>query len=190
MAHWADRVSGSAVLLALICLLVVPPAVAQEQGAKVLVVDMLRIRSDTAAGKDMIQKIKDIRQSIEMELAERADALQREEQRLAEERPKLTLDEFTSRVRAFEQQVFANREFSERANRRLQLVRSNGSKLLRERVTAVLAKIMLARDAEVMLDASQIVLSVDRLDITDEAIERLDEIFPAIPIDMIEAAEE
>ncbi len=183
--------SIQATLIALFaCLAFAAPVVAQDEKTPILVVDMLRIRSDTAAGKDMAQKINDFRQRIDADLAERGAALRREEQRLAEERPKLSVDEFNSRVRAFEQQVFANREFSERASRRLQLVRATGTKLLRERVTAVLAKIMVARDAQVMLDASQIVISVDRLDITDEAIKRLDVVFPSVPVDLIEPAEE
>ncbi len=162
---------------------VAAPAHAQDEGrTPVLIVDMARIRTDTLAGKDMLAKIEDIRKRIESDLAERAVALREEEQQIAEDRATLSSEDFRERVRIFEKQVFENRQFSERENRRLQLVRANGSKLLRERVTAVLARIMVARRADVMLDSTQIVLSVDSLDITDEAIARLDEVFPEMPL--------
>ncbi len=159
---------------------------AQDTGrsAPVLIVDMQRIKSDTSAGRDMLAKQTEIRNRIQAGLAERRERLREEENRLAEEREKLTPEAFREQVRAFEQQVFANREFSERESRRLQLVLSRASALLKERATAVLAGIMRERSAEVLLDSTQIILSVNSLDITDEAIRRLDEILPEIPIDL------
>jgi len=159
-----------------------------DDGARslVLIVDMQRIKSDTSAGRDMLTKQIEIRQRIQSGLAERRERLQGEEKRLAEEREKLEPEEFREQVRAFEQQVFANREFSERESRRLQLLLSGASALLKERATAVLAGIMRERQAEVLLDSTQIILSVNSLDITDEAIRRLDEVLPEMPIDLSE----
>ena len=170
-------------MLALLC---AAPVAAQQQDAApavtVLVVDMQRIKSDTAAGRDMLNKTVEIRKRIQDAIAARAESLREEEQRLAEERDSLDPADFRERVRAFEQQVFANREFSERESRRLQLVLSRASGMLRERATLVLAAIMREREAELLLDATQIVLSADRLDITNEAIRRLDAVMPEMPI--------
>lgn len=152
----------------------------------VLVVDMQRIKSDTAAGRDMLAKTIEIRKRIQAGIAKRSERLRAEEQRLAEERESLDPGVFREQVRAFEQQVFANREFSERESRRLQLILSRASTLLQERATAVFAAIMRERRAEVLLDSTQIILSVDRLDITDEAIRRLNLILPEIPIGLVE----
>lgn len=152
--------------------------------SQVLIVDMQRIKSDTSAGRDMLAKQTEIRQRIQAGLAERRERLRDEEKRLAEEREKLEPDEFREQVRVFEQQVFANREFSERESRRLQLILSQASGMLKERATAVLAGIMRERNADVLLDSTQIVLSVNSLDITDEAIRRLDAVLPAMPINL------
>lgn len=170
-------------------LLAAMPAMAQVasdegRGTPVLIVDMQRIKSDTSAGRDMLAKQTEIRRRIQAGLAERRERLRDEEKRLAEEREKLEPEAFREQVRAFEQQVFANREFSERESRRLQLILSRASALLKERATAVLAGIMREREAEVLLDSTQIILSVNSLDITDEAILRLDEVLPEIPIDL------
>lgn len=169
------------------CLLAAPPAAAQtatgrDQRAPVLIVDMQRIKSDTAAGRDMRSKTIEIRRRIQAGIAARSERLRAEERRLAEERESLDPEDFRAQVRAFEQQVFENREFSERESLRLQRVLSRASTLLREQATAVLAGIMRERRAEVMLDATQIVLSVDRLDITDEAIRILDRVLPEMPL--------
>lgn len=166
------------------------PVMAQEIGpvapVPVLIVDMQRLKNDTAAGRDMFSKTAEIRKRIQAGIAEREQNLRKEERRLAEERGDLSPEAFRERVRAFEQQVFSNREFSERENRRLQQVLSRASGLLRERATAVLATIMRERGAEVLLDSTQIVLSADRLDITDEAIRRLDEILPEMPLEIVD----
>ena len=170
-------------------LLAALPSTAQDasdegQGTPVLIVDMQRIKSDTSAGRDMLAKQTEIRRRIQAGLAERRERLRDEEKRLAEEREKLEPEAFREQVQAFEQQVFANREFSERESRRLQLILSRASALLKERATAVLAGIMRERKAEVLLDSTQIILSVNSLDITDEAILRLDQVLPEIPIDL------
>ncbi len=156
------------------------------RSAMILIVDMQRIKSDTAAGRDMLAKTIEIRKRIQEGVAQRGEALRKEERRLAEERENLDPEEFRKQVRAFEQQVFTNREFSERESRRLQLVLSRASALLTERATAVFAAIMRERKAEVLLDSTQIVLSVDSLDITGEAIRRLDKILPEMPIALVE----
>ena len=183
------RILGAALALAAFCVASVAAQDDAGEGVPILIVDMERIKSDTAAGRDMLAKRIDIRQRIQAGIAERTEALRLEEQNLASERDTLSPEKFRERVEAFEEQVFANRAFSERESRRLQLVLSRASALLRERATTVLAGIMRERGAEVLLDASQIVLSVDRLDITDEAILRLDEAMPEMPVDLSEPGE-
>ncbi len=184
---------AGAALVALALALAGPAALAQGDDAApvaaptaVLVVDMQRIKSDTAAGRDMLAKTVEIRRRIQAGIEEREAALREEERRLAEERGSLGPGDFRERVRAFEQQVIDNRAFSERESRRLQLVLSRASGLLRDRVTAVLAAIMRERGAELLLDSTQIVLSADRLDITDEAIGRLDAVMPEMPVTIVD----
>jgi len=171
------------------------PVMAQDAGEpdrriQVLIVDMQRIKSDTAAGRDMLAKTIKIRSRIQKGVAERGDRLRVEEKRLAVERETLEPEKFREQVRAFEQQVFENRELSERESRRLQLVLSRASALLKERATAVFAAIMRERGAQILLDSTQIVLSADQLDITDEAIRRLDSIMPEMPIELVEPEQE
>jgi len=156
----------------------------EDRRVPILIVDMQRIKSETSAGRDMRSKTIEIRRRIQAGIAARSERLRAEERRLAEERENLDPEDFRRQVVSFEQQVFANREFSEQESRRLQGLLSQASTLLREQATAVLAEIMRERKAEVMLDSTQIVLSVDRLDITDEAIRMLDRVLPEIPLDI------
>jgi len=178
------------VLALCVCLFLTPLPVAaqtdddEDRRVPVLIVDMQRIKSETSAGRDMRSKTIEIRRRIQAGIAARSESLRAEERRLAEERESLDPEDFRRQVVSFEQQVFANREFSEQESRRLQGLLSRASALLREQATAVLAEIMRERKAEVMLDSTQIVLSVDRLDITDEAIRMLDRVLPEIPLDI------
>ena len=159
------------------------PIRAQESDTSypVLIVDMQRIKTESAAGRDMLSKSAEIREIIRSELSEREEVLRLEEQKLAQERSSLEPQEFRDRVRAFETKVFETREFAEAENRRLQALLSKASALLRDQATTVLTVIMRERGAGVLLDATQIVLSIDNLDITNEAIERLNVTLPQMP---------
>ena len=186
----SDMGRRAGVLALCVCLFLTPLPVAaqtdddEDRRVPVLIVDMQRIKSETSAGRDMRSKTIEIRRRIQAGIAARSESLRAEERRLAEERESLDPEDFRRQVVSFEQQVFANREFSEQESRRLQGLLSRASALLREQATAVLAEIMRERKAEVMLDSTQIVLSVDRLDITDEAIRMLDRVLPEIPLDI------
>ncbi len=161
------------------------PAVAQTaENPPILIVDMQRIKNETAAGRDIQSKKVEIRARIQKAIADREAAIRLEEQILAEERPTLTGEEFRTRVQAFEKQVFENRAFAEVESRRLQQLLQEASALLRGQVTRVLATIMRERNALVLLDPSQIVLSVDQLNITDEAIARLDKVLPEVELSL------
>lgn len=171
---------GVALLMALLFAF---PAVAQEDEGQflILIVDMQRIKTDSAAGRDMLAKSENIRVIIREELAERERAVREDEQQLAVDRPALEQQEFRDRVVSFEAQVIRNREYAEQESRRLQLLLSKASELLRKKATQVLTVIMRERGAKLLLDSSQIVLSVDSLNITDEAITRLDAVLPEMP---------
>ncbi len=161
------------------------PAFAQTDTENpILIVDMQRIKNETAAGRDIQSRTVEIRAKIQKAIADREAAIRLEEEKLAKERATLTGEEFRSRVQAFEKQVFENRAFAEVETRRLQQLLQEASALLRDQVTRVLAVIMRERNAQVLLDPTQIVLSVDQLNITDEAIERLDKVLPAVELSL------
>jgi len=101
----------------------------------------------------------------------------------------LTASEFRARVREFEKKVFANRDFAQQGSEKLQAVRTQASNRLRREIAPILAQLMRERQAQLMLDKSQVILSADTLDVTDEALERLDAAMPTMRLAPLEPPE-
>jgi len=169
--------------IALAFLLVVAglPAFAQsDAGIGILVVDMQRVQRDAAAAVSVREQSDALRTELETIIAERAQQITAEEATLAEERADLSDAEFAERVRAFEERVFANRDFAQRESGKLQTLLAQASNTLRRRIAPILAAIMRERGAQLMLDTSQVVLSADTLDVTEEVLLRLDAALPTL----------
>jgi len=164
-------------------LIFLAPATAQEtndENIGVLVVDMQRIQRDAAAAVNVREQSTAMRAELEAMVAERAKAISKEEAELAELRERLEPDEFRQRVREFEKKVFANRDFAQQGSTKLQAVRVQASNQLRRAIAPILAQLLRERRAQLMLDKSQVILSVDTLDVTDEALKRLDSALPTM----------
>jgi len=159
------------------------PTKAQEPAREnigILVVDMQRIQRDAAAAKSVREQSATMRAELEATVGERARAISLEEAELAELRERLTAAEFRARVREFEKKVFANRDFAQQGSAKLQTVRAQASNRLRREIAPILAQLLRERRAQLMLDKSQVILSADTLDVTDEALKRLDEAMPTM----------
>ncbi len=175
---------GRLFLVAALLLAVAAPvnsATAQEQvGIGILVVDMQRIQRDAAASASVRRQITELRSELEIIIAERSKAISDEEATLAEQRARLTADELRARVREFEKKVFANRDFAQREAGKLQVLQAQAQATLRRNIAPILAIVMQERNAQLMLDKSQVVLSAETLEVTDEVLTRLDEAMPNI----------
>lgn len=165
----------------LVLLTLVPMASAQdERDIGILVVDMQRIQRDAAAAIGVREQSAVLRVQLEKAIADRARAISEEEATLAEMRERLGADEFRERVREFEQKVFANRDFAQRESGKLQASLADANKRLRREIAPILAALLREREAQVMLDTSQVLLSSEALDVTDEVIKRLNDVLPTM----------
>jgi len=168
--------------------MLVPWSVASAQESKlstdigVLVVDMQRIQRDAAAAKSVRAQSAAMRDKLKTTIGDRARAISREETELAELRERMDAAEFRVRVRDFEKRVFANRDFAQQESMKLQSVLAKASTRLRREIAPILAQLLRERGAQLMLDKSQVLLSADTLDVTDEVLKRLDALIPTMEL--------
>lgn len=156
----------------------------------ILVVDLDRIARDSAAGRSIAAAEAALNREIDEELAARRAALEAESAALIAARDGMAPDEFQQREDAFRRDVAALRRFR---RDRAEAVRRGVAEARADLITAVepiLIDIMRERRAAVMLDRRAVVLRADALDITDEAILRLDEQTPSIEVRIEETAGE
>lgn len=180
------RVIGAALVAALFASeSALSQVAAPPKTERVLIVDMKRIRVETLAGRGIDRDTALLRERIQDEVASREKLIRDEEETLAELRDTLELDEFRERVKQFEGRVSALRQFAQEQSRMLQRASTQAAAELRRAATRELAAIVSDAGAELLLDKSQIVLGVDRLEITDRAISRIDSKHPriALPFD-------
>jgi len=166
------------------------PFEAMAQQGNVLVIDMNRVRFESRAGTEIREASAALRQEIRGLIQVRERSIREEERKLAAERDDLSAEDFRERVQAFEQQVFDQRKFAEDESRRLQSLIARAQAQLTRATQRVLADVMRESGAELMLDKSQIVLTIEKLEVTAEVIKRLDQRLPAGSFADLEARDE
>ncbi|MCG6901613.1 MAG: OmpH family outer membrane protein [Rhodobacter sp.] len=99
-----------------------------------------------------------------------------EELELTERRPSLPPDEFRALADAFDAKVQGIRAAQDAKARELQRLQDEERQNFLRRITPVLAEIVRERGAVVVLDRRSVLLSAEAIDITDEAIARINEV--------------
>lgn len=146
-----------------------------EIQSPVLVIDQDRLFAETQLGaraqadlEARAQELADENQRIEAELIAR-------ERELTELRPTLTPDEFRPLADEFDERVERIRTEQDEKARELNRARDDARQAFFQDVAGIISGIVREKGAVVVIDRRDVFLSADRIDITDEAIERVNE---------------
>ena len=180
---------GAAILALVVCWAVGAPSLAraQEPGAAapqpvILVVDYRQVLQDAAATLTVQAALDSVRASYQEEFLALEQELRQIEQRLMDDRAALGPEQMAERRAEFEQRVAEAQ--SEARNRLIALDRAQARAM--EQVQAVLldviAEIAEERGANIVLGKSQIVLVDSALDVSVDALRRLDERLPSVDV--------
>lgn len=153
-----------------------------EAGAPVLVINMERVLRESDAARSIQRQAERIRGTIQKELGDRQEALRNEERELVELRPTLAAAEFAERVESFERRVRALKRDSNERSSLLQKALFEATETLKKRLRPELVAIMEERQADVMLDERNVVISARVLDVTSLAIQRINASTPRIDV--------
>ncbi|SFC56312.1 OmpH family outer membrane protein [Tropicimonas isoalkanivorans] len=159
---------------------VAPPLPAQDAdgmaAAQILILDQERLFSDSKYGLRVQAEL----EKISNDLAERnqliSAELRAEEQELTERRSSLSPEEFRPLADAFDTKVVRLREEQDARIRELQRRRDQERRVFTQRVLPVLSNLAGEAGAVAILDERAVILSADRIDVTDQAIQRVDEL--------------
>ncbi|MGR3511543.1 MAG: OmpH family outer membrane protein [Paracoccaceae bacterium] len=166
-----SRAALCAVLLAL------APAAggAQQQASPILTIDQDRLFSETQLGAEALAALERDAQALATENAEIEEALIAEELALTEQRAGMGAEEFRALADAFDSRVQQLRAEQDEKARQLNRQRDDARAAFFNDVAAVLSDIVREKGALVVIDRRDVFLSADRIDITGEAIERINE---------------
>jgi len=154
-----------------------PPALTQPNlsapQSPVLVIETERLFVETDFGQASLQAIEDQARRLASESREIDAQLIQEESELTQARPSLTPEDFRARADAFDEKVLRLRRERDEASTQLGRAREEAETILRNAALPILAQIVLDRGAVVVLERRGVFIVDDAIDITDEAISRI-----------------
>ena len=140
----------------------------------VLTVDIERLFAESAYGQRAAEEIRARSETLARENAEIVAELQRIERDLTERRPDMDPAAFRDEADAFDARVQSIRAERDARERELQSSLAAAREEFLGAATPILGELMLAAGAAVLLDRRNVFLGVGLVDVTDEAIARID----------------
>lgn len=157
-----------------------PPSVTDSlplQGpvrSPVLTVDLERLFAESAFGERVSADLLRETEALAAENREIEARLTAEERDLTDRRPFMEPEAFRAEAEAFDERVQAIRREQDAKERALQTRLAEGRDAFFDAATPVLGRMMLESGAAVLLDRRNVFLGIGLVDVTDEAITRID----------------
>ena len=152
------------------------PAQAEAEALRVLTLDRERLFSGTGFGQAVIARFEAEAKALQAENRRIDAALEAEERTLTERRATVSPEEFRALAADFDSRVEKLRSAQEAKSRDLSRQRDEARQQFYDTALPVLGKLMTERGAVAIIDRTALVISFERIDITDEAIARIDEV--------------
>lgn len=169
------RAVATALAVALVFSSVATPQTATAPApSKILTIDPEKLFSETAYGRRVIAESEALAEALQAENREIEAELTAEEKDLTERRPDLPVDEFRKLADAFDAKVEQIRKEQDAKVHDVQAHRDNGQQQFFARISPILLTIVREKQAAILLDRRTVFLSADSVDITDEAVTRID----------------
>ena len=130
-------------------------------------------------GTASLARINDRLSDLQTENRRIEAGLETEERDLTAKRATLPAKDFRTLAEAFDRKVEGIRAAQDQKSRDVSRERDADQKRFSELAFPILAEMMRSLGADALLDQSAVVLSLDRIDVTDEAIGRLNEALKA-----------
>lgn len=174
-----SRHSSKAFLSASLLALAAGGVAAQQQDtlfeiqSPILTIDQERLLAETQAGTAAFEQLEVAAQELSAENQRIEAELTQRERELTDQRPELSPEEFRDLADAFDARVQQIRAEQDEKARALNRARDEARAAFFQEAAETISDIVREKGAVIVLDRRDVFLSADRIDITDEAIERL-----------------
>jgi Skp family chaperone for outer membrane proteins len=163
------------------------PAAAPRAAApipKILVVDRQAILRLSKVGQDIVRQVNALTTSAENQFRAQRDALQKEEQTIAQQGAILAPDVRAQKKKAFDAKVA---DFQKRVQTRQSMIQGgvlNARRQVEAALGPILQGIMAERGANLLIDRQDVVLAMVDVDVTKVTIQRLDQKLPSVKVQL------
>lgn len=148
----------------------------------VVTLNQEKLFQETTYGKAVIARFDADKSALQAENRRIEAELEAEERELTKQRAEMPPEAFTPLAAAFDSKVVAIRERQDRKSEALALWREQGRQEFFKAAASVLADLLAETGAVAILANDAVVLSLSSADITDLAIQRIDERMPSPPL--------
>jgi len=149
----------------------------------VMVVDVQALLQNSKAAKMVRGQIEQKRNEYTKEISHQEEALRAERDTLQRQQASMSADALNQKGREFQQKV--NDLERNVQGKRQALEKSNGEALskIQEQMLKIIADIAKDRKANLVFQRADLVLFVQSFDVTDEVLQKLDELMPTLTVD-------
>ena len=174
---WACRRAAFLALLALVSFGVAAPVMAEAfpklEPVAVAVIDFRGVLSQSEAAKGIRKIIDTRREEFRSQFAQIEKQLREEQQALAQQRPIITADAFEQRAQNLQGRVRQAQLEAQRSNQQLKRALDKAMDTVQKSLFRVVAELAEESGAGVVLFRNSIVIAVKNLEISREALKRL-----------------
>lgn len=181
----------AAVLLILAMAAAPPPLQAQQAGAAkpvlapvILIVDLQQMLQDSKAAKGVQAVLNQQYGSYSKEVAQREDELRKQREELERQRTVLAPEVFNTRANELQQRYDALGKEVQGRRQALQQSLNESMGKVKNAALEIIADIVKERKANLVIEKQAMVFEAEDLDITAEAIKRLDQKLPSVPVNL------
>ena len=165
--------------IAALALLLPSVAVAQDSAVSIpppiLTIDQDRLFTETEPGLQITGELEARAESLANENEAIEAQLTEEEKSLTEQRAQMSVEAFTDVADAFDAKVQRIRAEQDQKARAIAEAGEEARQQFFNDIAVIISEIVRERGALIVLDRRDVFLSADRIDITDEAIQRVNE---------------
>ena len=170
-------------LWASLCWPLAVPVTAQDDDPLVIaIIDMQRILRESIAVQSMQQEIEQRRSRYQAALQKKEEEIRNTDQELLRQRSVLTADVYAKKRQELERQVAGMQREIQRQRRGLDEIFGQGMNQVRRELVEVVKEIATERGADLVLAKANVVLVRPDLEITDEALARLNARLESVPL--------
>jgi Skp family chaperone for outer membrane proteins len=192
MRHLRPSARQFAFTAALLPLLAGAPALAQDApaaagpmaAAKVLVVDYNGLLNTATAAKDIRTQIQALKAKMQKDVDADEAGLKKDEDALRSKQASLPPDAFAKQRDAFQKKVADVQRRVQQRNGQLEAALNNATDKLRQAIVPIFSDIMNGQNATVLLDTSSILYADASLDISKQALERLNQAITKVKVEL------
>lgn len=170
-------------LVLLACPLGGAPAVGQTAGEKVAAIDVQRIYREAEASKAFRAQLDELRTKEEDQFRAREKALFEADRELRRQQSVLSQEAFTLKGQELSNMVQALQQDVQNHNKALKDRLAQGISEVQNALIAIVQEIAAERDLDLVITAGSVVLQNPELDITEEAMTRLNARLPKVSPD-------